>query len=114
MNRTRPLFDPVPVASRTLSVAYAAAEYRLMRGRVARFVKYSGHATCDECGARQHETRGQTSEGGGLRAPARHRRIVGALALLLCHEHAELWRARDAADLANTLRTPTRNTRGAR
>jgi hypothetical protein len=118
VNRTRPLFDPIPVASRTLSAAYGGREYRLEAGRVARFVTYGGRGTCDECAARQHETRGATPEGGGLRAPAKHRRIVGELALLLCHEHAELWRTRDAADLAKTLRaTPrntTRNTRGAR
>ncbi len=112
--KTRPLFDPVPVASRTLSTAYAAAEYRLEPGRIARFVTYSGRDTCDECAARQHETRGRTPEGGGVRAPARHRRIVGALVLLLCHEHTELWRERDAADLATALRTTTTRTRGVR
>lgn len=111
MNRTRPLFDPVPVASRTLSVAYSVAEYRHAPGRVAKFATYGGRNTCDECGARQHETRGATPEGGGVRAPARHRRIVGAIALLLCHEHAELWRERDAADLATALRTTTKGAR---
>jgi hypothetical protein len=109
-----PLFVPAPVAPRTLSAAYAGAEYRLVRGRVARFVTYSGRGTCDECGARQHETSGRTPEGGGLRSPARQRRIVGELALLLCNEHTELWRERDAADLANALRPPARSSRGAR
>lgn len=56
----------------------------------------SPRATCDECGAIQHETRGAS----GRPAAARHRRRVGGAGeyLLLCETHAEAWRERDATD----------------
>jgi hypothetical protein len=93
--------------ARQLSRAYAANLYRASRLAPARYVPFSGKATCDECGARQHETRGQLTEGGGVRAPARTRRTIAGdpeRALLLCHEHVQLWQARDVDDVSRSAR----------
>lgn len=51
---------------------------------------------CDECAALQHQTRGAA----GPRRPAKHRRTITPdnIALLLCHNHADAWRARDHHD----------------
>lgn len=45
---------------------------------------------CDECIARQYETRGATR-----RSPARTARTTSTSVLHLCVPHAELWKARD-------------------
>jgi hypothetical protein len=76
--------------------------YRGSRRDVPRYVPFAGKGDCDECAARQHETRGQLTEGGGVRAAAKCRRVFpgdgDGTALLLCREHEQLWRERDTAD----------------
>jgi hypothetical protein len=48
---------------------------------------------CDECVARQFETRGVTR-----RSPARTSRTTNSSVLHLCVAHAELWKERDRGE----------------
>jgi hypothetical protein len=55
--------------------------------------KITKREICDECIARQFETKGTTT-----RKPARTVRTTSNSTLLLCHEHAEAWRERDRGE----------------
>lgn len=55
--------------------------------------KINKREDCDECVARQHETRGLTR-----RSPARTSRVTSTSTLHLCVTHAELWKSRDRGE----------------
>jgi hypothetical protein len=88
--------------ARRLSGAFEVPMYRASRDDIPRYSPAGGRRPCDECAARQHETRGRLTEGGGIRALARTRRHFPGdgpeTALELCREHEQLWRERDVAD----------------
>jgi len=99
------LFGIAPAnTGRRLSAAFEVAMYRGSAQDIPRYTPLSSRASrpCDECAARQHETRGRLTEGGGVRALARVRRTFPQddekTALELCREHEQLWRERDFRD----------------
>lgn len=82
-----------------LSRAFAAGVYRATTATAARYTPITGRITCDECAARQHETRGDAP----TRAPGKSRRDLPTTdgpdtALLLCRAHEQMWRERDYSD----------------
>lgn len=85
----------------TLSAVFDTDEYRLRPKEKPSYVAVTaGRAECDECGARQHETRGMS--GVRQRVAVIRKVFTDGPSLRLCRAHAELWRDRDAIDLGTS------------
>lgn len=87
-----------PMSAATLTRAYAVQAYRASIGRPV-WVRMSGNVACDECAGRQLEAR-SGSVGARKRATWKRTVPVDGPALFLCSSDAQLWRDRDAADMA--------------
>lgn len=93
------LFEEPKTTPRVLSQLYSKGTYRARKGRVAKWTPYKSRTglPCDECMAEQHETFGQTFIRSRSQATVR-RSLPGGPDLLLCAQHAYLWRKKDTDD----------------
>lgn len=91
------LFPEPEHSGRSLSRLYDTKEFRTDSKRLSRYARYAARADCDECFAVQYEAGlGQLSR---TRSMATVRRsITAAKDLLLCGQHAYLWRKKDGYD----------------
>lgn len=86
------LFDKPEPARPELSRMYAAPDYRAGSDNPRwTAIKRRIPVDCDECFARQIETRGTS----GPRNVAKVRRTIRGKGLNLCRSHEDLWRIRD-------------------
>lgn len=91
---TTPMFDQGPRRGYELS-QLCATPTNLRKDDTVRWttLKSAKAPTCDECAARAWETHGSERP-----TVARVKRTVRTAHLLLCHPHAQLWKARDNDD----------------
>lgn len=91
------LFPEPEHDGRSLSRLYNTEEFLTGPKRLSRYVRYAARGDCDECFAAQYEA-GLTRLSRTRSMATVRRSIHAGKDLLLCGQHAYLWRKKDGYD----------------